>query len=191
MPLKQAVLPLINSETSINAVNTLKISPHCITAINTDGIGALNALEEVISVSQKKILILGAGGAATAIIDEAIRRHAYVYISNRTRKKSQTLAASYPINIIPLEKNTSIDFDVIINTIPESAFNTRQLTLWLQTLLRKKTVLMNINYNNKKDILSIIAKDTGYQYISGDAMYAYQAKAQLAYWGLLPSNCQE
>ncbi len=45
---------------------------------NTDGIGALDAIEARMSVNGKKIAILGAGGTARAIVFEAKKRGASV-----------------------------------------------------------------------------------------------------------------
>ena len=39
---------------------------------NTDGIGAVKALEEVISVKDKKVVMIGAGGAARAVAFQLI-----------------------------------------------------------------------------------------------------------------------
>ena len=56
---------------------------------NTDGIGAVRAIEEVKSVKNKKVMILGAGGAARAISFQILLSGAEsLVISNRTIEKA-------------------------------------------------------------------------------------------------------
>jgi len=51
----------------INAVNTLLHEENRLVGYNTDGCGALEALEEKVDLKGKRVLLLGAGGAARAI----------------------------------------------------------------------------------------------------------------------------
>src|SRR5581483_5243095 len=68
MPLKEAVIPFLeHASTDVKAMracNTIKRENGQWYGFNTDGIGALNALERKASVSEKHIVIAGAGGAA-------------------------------------------------------------------------------------------------------------------------------
>lgn len=78
MPLKEKVIFYLNeidvSAREIGAVNTLLFEGDRIVGFNTDASGALNALETQFSVKGKKIVVVGAGGAAKAIVYEACRR---------------------------------------------------------------------------------------------------------------------
>ena len=49
----------------IGAVNTIEFGENGAIGHNTDGIGAVRAIEEVNSVKNKKVMILGAGGGCT------------------------------------------------------------------------------------------------------------------------------
>ena len=69
MPLKKAVLPYVKNCSGLPAVNMFVVKEGIITAINTDGISALDAIEDIMKVKGRSVLVLGAGGAATA------RRH--------------------------------------------------------------------------------------------------------------------
>ena len=75
MPLKESVLPHLDHIDSkarnIRAVNTLVFDEGMISGFNTDGIGALNAIEQVKPVKNQRVVLLGAGGSAKAIADEA------------------------------------------------------------------------------------------------------------------------
>ena len=78
MPYKKKVLPYLDqvdeSAQLIGSVNTIVQKDGCLTGYNTDGLGFLKSLPKTFSIKDKKLVLLGAGGAATAIILEAIRQ---------------------------------------------------------------------------------------------------------------------
>ena len=72
LPHKVAIKPLLDKLTKeaelIGAVNTLYYEDRKLIGHNTDGIGCLNTLKESdVDVIGRKVLLLGAGGAARAI----------------------------------------------------------------------------------------------------------------------------
>ncbi len=77
MPLKEHILPFLDDidpqAFDIGAVNTILFEKSKIFGFNTDGTGALNAIEKECQVKNKRIVIIGAGGAAKAIAYEAHR----------------------------------------------------------------------------------------------------------------------
>ena len=85
MPLKEVVIPCLDAcdpmAKEIGAVNTLVFNEGKITGYNTDGMGALNAIENKMPVRGKRMVLLGAGGAAKAIAFEANRRGAFLQSS--------------------------------------------------------------------------------------------------------------
>lgn len=78
MPYKKKVLPFLDqvdgSTQLIGSVNTIVQKDGCLTGYNTDGLGFLKSLPKTFSIKNKKLVLLGAGGAATAIVLEAIRQ---------------------------------------------------------------------------------------------------------------------
>lgn len=78
MPYKKKVLPYLDqvdeSAQLIGSVNTIVQKDGCLTGYNTDGLGFLKSLSKTFSIKDKKLVLLGAGGAATAIVLEAIRQ---------------------------------------------------------------------------------------------------------------------
>ena len=78
MPYKKKVLPYLDqvdeSAQLIGSINTIVQKDGCLTGYNTDGLGFLKSLPKTFSIKDKKLVLLGAGGAATAIILEAIRQ---------------------------------------------------------------------------------------------------------------------
>ena len=98
MPHKITVLPYLDelSEAAsiIGAVNTIVVKDGKLFGENTDGKGFVQALKNNdVTLEGKKIVILGAGGAAKAIAVEcALAGAAQVTVMNRTLARAQELA---------------------------------------------------------------------------------------------------
>jgi shikimate dehydrogenase len=75
----------------IGAANTLVFSDDAIRAENTDAQGLLNAMPD--SPSGRRALVLGAGGAARAVVWALVREGAAVDVWNRTERRSRDLCA--------------------------------------------------------------------------------------------------
>ena len=76
MPLKTAIVPLLDelSEEArlIGAVNTVKIENRKLTGYNTDGVGYMESVRRSgLEMAGKEMILLGAGGAASAIAVQA------------------------------------------------------------------------------------------------------------------------
>ena len=108
MPHKINVLPYLDELSQaaeiIGAVNTIVVRDGKLFGENTDGKGFVQALKNKnISLPGKKIVILGAGGAAKAIAVEcALAGTSFVTIINRTAKRAEELA-------LVLKRNTKAD----------------------------------------------------------------------------------
>ncbi|AZT90867.1 shikimate dehydrogenase [Caldicellulosiruptor changbaiensis] len=157
----------------IQAANTVKKENGKLKAYNTDWIGFKKSLEEVnIDVKDKKILILGAGGAAKACIYGFYKMGAkQIFVANRTYEKATRLRDYFrefvQLQVINWLKKESYEYDIIINTTPigmfpeveKSPFDIREyrfnLLLVYDTIynppltkLLKEAELKNINTSN-------------------------------------------
>ena len=128
LPHKEAAFKLANElgpeAQKAKAVNTLTISsPTEIRGDNTDGIGLLRDLtiNHGLSLKDKSVLILGAGGAARGIIPPLMESNiGKIALANRTIKKARNLAevfsAANKISVYAFEKLHKIElYDVVIN----------------------------------------------------------------------------
>jgi shikimate dehydrogenase len=80
------------------AVNTLKFEDGVIFGDNTDGAGLLNDLQHNLAcaVAGRRILVLGAGGAARGVIGPLLQqRPAQFVLANRTADKARRLAQDF------------------------------------------------------------------------------------------------
>ena len=89
----KSLVSLDKTAETIGAVNTLVKTPDGYKGYNTDAYGIKKALEEYIKISGRDAVILGAGGAARAVIYTCMTSGCNrVYILNRTLEKAQSLA---------------------------------------------------------------------------------------------------
>lgn len=106
VPHKEAVMRLVEAHDGeaarAGAVNTIskRSGPRDATSLqgwNTDGLGFDRALRDAgITVAAKRVLVLGAGGAARAIVPVLVRGLAEVTIANRDRARAERLAQTFP-----------------------------------------------------------------------------------------------
>jgi shikimate dehydrogenase len=75
----------------VGAANTLVFSGGEIRAENTDAQGLLNAM--AVAPAGKRVLVLGAGGAARAVVWALAREGAEIDVWNRTERRSRDLCA--------------------------------------------------------------------------------------------------
>ena len=131
MPHKTAIVEMLdhlNDGTEmIGSVNTVSRTNRGLVGHNTDGEGAVRALRSYgFEPNNKRILVLGAGGAAKALVHRFSRENNKIRILNRTLDKARQLAdrASGPCRISygELDKNSlenSLrDTDLLVNSTP-------------------------------------------------------------------------
>lgn len=103
------------------AVNTLyKNEQGYICGTNTDGIGIVrDLLKNNVVLKNKKILIIGAGGAVRGVIAPLLEQQvAQIVIANRTVSKAQALVSLFNINELSasgLDDIPALGFDLVIN----------------------------------------------------------------------------
>lgn len=115
MPYKKKVLPYLDqvdeSAQLIGSVNTIIQKDGCLTGYNTDGLGFLKSLPKTFSIKDKKLVLLGAGGAATAIILEAIRQGvAEIHLFVRPES-----LAKYQATFSPLSE--ALSFSIVLHDL--------------------------------------------------------------------------
>jgi shikimate dehydrogenase len=116
VPHKGAALAVADelSETAreIGAVNTLVFANGEIRAENTDAEGLLNALRS--SPAGKRALVLGAGGAARAVVWALLREGAEVAVWNRTELRSRNLCEE--LGGRPVSDPDTATYELIVNS---------------------------------------------------------------------------
>lgn len=97
--------------------NTLIFKDALCIADNTDGIGLIRDItQQGFALQDKKIMIIGAGGAARGILSEIIREKPQkIIIKNRTKEKAQSLIDFYRHDFKIELFSTMESVDLIIN----------------------------------------------------------------------------
>jgi shikimate dehydrogenase len=102
IPYKETVMQFLDAidpiAKKIGAVNTIVNNNGILTGYNTDWTGAIKALEEVTSLKNKHVILLGAGGAARAILYGLLQAEAKVTVYNRTAVKAKLMADEFKAN---------------------------------------------------------------------------------------------
>jgi shikimate dehydrogenase len=116
VPHKQAALALADAPSDvareIGAANTLVFTAAGIGAHNTDADGFLRSLP--LPPAEQRTLVLGAGGAARAIVWALVREGAEVAVWNRTAERASQLCEE--LGGAPVAAPDAGDFELIVNT---------------------------------------------------------------------------
>jgi len=184
----------VSEEASLlGAVNTVKNESGKLTGFNTDGSGAIKALEEKIKVEGRSVLLLGSGGAARAIAFHLARRDiCRLIIANRTPEKAKRLASEVKektgmntghgsLKEEELEKAIN-GSDLLINATPVGTHPDVEQTQVPAGLLHSGLVVMDIVYNPLETRLLREAKEAGAKTIDGAAMLVHQGAESLRIW---------
>ncbi|MBI5123080.1 shikimate dehydrogenase, partial [Candidatus Roizmanbacteria bacterium] len=100
----------------IGAVNTVLNKQGRLIGFNTDWQGVVIPLEKITSLSGKRIMVLGAGGAARAVVYGLLKKGAVVQIFNRTKEKAIKLADEFQCQTTDQREESEIsNFDIIVN----------------------------------------------------------------------------
>ncbi|MCV2503146.1 MAG: shikimate dehydrogenase, partial [Neisseriaceae bacterium] len=89
---------------------------------NTDGIGLVNdMLSQHIVLENKKILIIGAGGASRGVIFPLLLENpSSITVTNRTANKAESLAKEFGVDFITFDEVHNKSYDIIINATSSS-----------------------------------------------------------------------
>ncbi|MCL2642234.1 MAG: shikimate dehydrogenase [Candidatus Bathyarchaeota archaeon] len=199
MPHKETVIPYLdwidNTAKCLNSVNTLHCKGGRLLGYSTDGVGALEAFRgNGADLQGKRVLMLGAGGAARVIaytLIEAAEVEELVVL-NRTVSEAEKLAdiikykfdkkiviGSLSSEVIGEEISNS---DVLLNTTSVGMKPNVDQRLITPDSLKSDLTVMDIVYNPFETQLVKDAKMVGAKVISGVEMLIYQGAAAFEIW---------
>ena len=164
---------------TIDALNTVVNRDGKLVGYNTDWLGILRPLEQRTSLQNKKVALLGAGGAAQAALYGCSSHGAEVTIFNRTVSKARDMGAAYNVPILPLDSTQRFDrFDIIINTtsVGMGALAT-QSPIDAHQISKHQIVFETIYYPFETALLKT-AQERGATCIHGLEMFLEQGAAQ-------------
>lgn len=208
LPHKERALELCDNVSAqakaIGAVNTVYLRDGKICGTNSDAYGFLANLDQSRPGWDNEldnVIVLGAGGAARAIILALVQRAAKnIIILNRTEQKAQNLAAYFGaqtdktgIIAAGLEqfKLLAPNADLLVNTTSVGLNGTRHHALALENL--KNTALVtDIVYNPQETPLLEDAAGLGLAAVNGLGMLLHQGVPGFELWfGVRPAVTNE
>lgn len=180
------------------AANTLVRAPDGWRGLNTDVLGFLAPLEELVeSLEGIRALVLGAGGASRGIVFGLARAGAIVSVHNRTTARATTLcdelsslpdAFSHPpVTVTAAElQNADQRMDVIINTTSLGMNGNGDPAPWLS--FHGSEIVYDIVYTPPQTPFIMRAAEAGCRVITGDRMFDAQAAAQFELYSALATG---
>jgi shikimate dehydrogenase len=191
IPFKTEVVPFLDKvegvAKKVGAVNTIVNQRGRLIGYNTDCDGALEALEEKIDLGGKRVLLLGAGGAARAMGFGLKDRSLRLTVVNRSKERGQALSKELGCDYLPISslvrmKAGELEADVIINATPLGMYPRDGKTPFPKELLKKGMLVMDIVYQPLQTKLLREAKEKGCVTVDGLEMLIRQGIAQFEIW---------
>jgi len=197
MPLKTDVIQhldqLDESARRVGAVNTVLNDSGELIGYNTDGIGALMALRaSQQDPTNKRIVVLGAGGASRAISCSLIKEAREVVILNRTLEKAENLTKELSVVFVEKVKYGKLcksclrrelkDADMLINATSVGMQPDEEKTPVDRDLLRPDLTVFDVVYSPLETRLLKEARLIGAKTINGLSMLIHQGAASFEIW---------
>jgi len=168
--------------TQIKSINTLaKDKNNNPVGYNTDYYGFCRSVE-FLDLTNKNILILGAGGTSRTIIYAL--KNSNIFVTNRTKDKLTELKKDFNnINLVDsLDKNFLNSIDFLINTTIKNQTQINLISTNDLKLLNKNCIIYDINYQKQDTLLIRESKKIGLQTIDGLSMLMNQAAKSFFHW---------
>ncbi|HUE73273.1 MAG TPA: shikimate dehydrogenase [Pirellulaceae bacterium] len=195
IPHKVAVIPLLDglSEAAamMGAVNCAHREGDKLLGENTDGKGFVQSLKGLVDPAGKRVMILGAGGAARAIgVELALAGATNITVVNRgaprgeelaelLRERSKAQATYAPLNgqlAIPLQT------DIFINATSIGLNDESARVPVVRDTLRPGLIVADVVFNPAETRLLAEAKDNGCHVLDGLGMLVNQAVISYRIW---------
>jgi len=199
IPHKESVIRFLDdiSEEArlVGAVNTIVNKDRKLVGYNTDGSGYMASLKEELGFNpkSKRIIIIGAGGAARGILAAlATQKPKSITVANRTLSRAVSLIKTFKgkfrdtrFEAIDLDNNMlKMSFnsvDLLINTTSVGMKQSKALKIPLETL-PKIAIVSDIIYNPLETLLLKKAKKFGLTTHGGLGMLVHQGARSFKLW---------
>ena len=204
MPHKEELVPLMDWLDPVaekcGAVNTICIKNGKYYGYNTDGGGFLRALGDVgVSPAGKRVLLLGAGGAAKAVAAALSEAGAMVTVANRTVEKAAAICQMDPEHLTPagFEIDTlcklSENAHILINctSLGMAGTESRFADLSFVDALSPTAVVCDAIYAPPETALLRRARETGRPAMNGMGMLLHQAILALEHFTGEPLDAEK
>ena len=187
VPFKKKIIPYLQklSKEAIisNSVNTIYLENNEIVGHNTDIAGFELAIRySKFDTTDKKVLILGAGGVVSSLII-ALKNLgvSQIIISNRTKEKALELKNNYK-DLEIIEWGTTPDFDIVINATSLGLSNDDDEIKLDYNKIGSNKFFFDVIYNPSETNFLKKARQNGNKTQNGKMMFIYQAHQAFTIW---------
>ena len=178
---------------TIGSVNTIVNKNGKLRGYNTDWQGFITDLKsKKINLKNKTVLVIGAGGAAKAILYSLNKlKVKQIYLTSRTFDKAKLIAKKYKnISVIDINKISASflkETDCLVNCSTCGMKKDDKLPFAIKEF-NKKIVFYDIIYNKETPFKKFAAKNK-IKYFSGEGMLIYQGAVSFDKWtGIFPNT---
>lgn len=195
IPHKREVVSLLDeiNETAgkTGAVNTVVMKDDRLIGYNTDVQGAMEPLERVQQLAGAHCAVIGAGGAARAVIHGLLERGARVQVFARSPESAREIVGCFGLSVSPIESLESSDAEIVINTTPIGMRgHSEGSSPVTKDSLRGRSVAYDLVYNPMETRFLTDAREEGCTVISGLEMLVAQAGLQFELWTGQPASIE-
>ena len=186
VPFKRAIIPHIDVLTGhalrTNSINTISLDNGNLIGHNTDIDGFELSIKKLnYDVSNKTIIILGAGGVVPSIIYALKRMNAgKIIISNRTKEKAEGLKILFK-DLTVLDWGDLVDFDMIINATSIGLKENDNFAIDF-TKITKNKLFYDVIYDPYENNFFQAGNQEGNIFENGLNMFLYQAQKAFNIW---------
>ena len=198
MPYKEQVIPYLDQLSAeaclIGAVNTVVNREGTLIGYNTDGKGFFKSLPSF-KISRKRLVLLGAGGAAKAILAQAILdgvSQISVFVRSSSMEKTRPYlekiqnATGFRVDLFALEdvqdlQDSITKADLLVNATSVGMDGTSQ-PIPTSIVLPEKLMVADVIYQPFETPFLKWARNQGNQSINGLGMLLYQAAEAFELW---------
>jgi 3-dehydroquinate dehydratase / shikimate dehydrogenase len=164
----------------IGAINTIRVVDGRWIGGNTDAGGFLAPLQERVALEGLRVAVLGAGGAARAVVVALASAGCAVRLHARNRGQAEEIAALTPVEIGPWPPESG-SWDVLVNCTPVGMYPRVDETPVAPEQITGRYVY-DLIYNPGTTRLLRDAAAVGCQPIGGLEMLVAQAREQFVWW---------
>ena len=182
LPHKEAVMKLVDSVSEharrIGAANTVTRVADSLVADNTDWIGGVRALGPLGPWRGRRATVVGAGGAARAVVYALCSLEAEVAITSRSRERAERVAKQLGARVGALEEPC----DLLVNATPVGMAPNAEQSPVPTDALRAGPIVFDTVYRPLETRLLREAREHGCRTVDGLEMLVHQAVEQVRLW---------
>ncbi len=193
-PYKTSILEFIDilspEVQAIGATNCIKLKNGKLTAYNTDYFGIVKTFEKMgLILKNKKVVVLGTGGASKACIKALLDYNAIVYVVSRNiHDAKKKLKNVFFLSYDELEKTSGY---LIINATPVGTAPNSNISPIEENIIQNFDFALDLIYNPKETLFLKYAKKSGKHFENGLYMLVSQGVKSQEIWNEKEFNYEQ